>query len=119
MHQGEMSYDLGPCTDVLDGCPKSQGMIMLIRSMSPDLLVTDEIGRQEDCRAIEEALCAGVSLLTSIHGSCYEDLLNSGIGSLVRRGVFRRILIMGNRPSVGTVQSIRDEKNRILWSLPC
>ncbi|MBQ9930975.1 MAG: stage III sporulation protein AA [Firmicutes bacterium] len=119
MHQGERSYDLGPRTDVLDGCPKAQGMIMLIRSMAPDLLVTDEIGREEDGRAIEAAVCAGISLLTTIHGSRYEDLLRSRIGELVRQGIFQRILFLENQPSVGTVRSIRNEKNEILWSHPC
>lgn len=107
MYQGIPSYDLGPCTDVLDGCIKAEGMLMLIRSMAPDVIVTDEIGRQEDADAIESAVCAGVKILTTIHGSNYEDLLASRIGPLVERGVFKRIVFMSNIPVTGTIREVR------------
>ena len=42
------SLSLGSRVDVLDGCPKAEGMMMMIRSMSPDVLIVDEIGRSED-----------------------------------------------------------------------
>ena len=45
-YMGQPSFDIGPRTDVLDGCPKAEGMIMLIRAMSPDAVVTDEIGKR-------------------------------------------------------------------------
>lgn len=107
MYQGTPSYDLGPCTDVLDGCIKAEGMLMLIRSMAPDVIVTDEIGRQEDAEAIEAAVCAGVKILTTIHGSDYEDLIASRIGPLVEQGVFKRIIFMSNIPATGTIREVR------------
>lgn len=107
MYQGVPSYDLGPCTDVLDGCIKSEGMLMLIRSMAPDVIVTDEIGRQEDADAIESAVCAGVKILTTIHGSNFDDLIGSKIGPLVERGVFKRIVFMSNIPTTGTIREVR------------
>jgi len=112
MYNGQPSYDLGPRTDILDGCPKEKGMIMLIRSMSPDLIATDEIGKKEDCLAIETAVCAGVSLLTTIHGSRYEDIKDSGIGELVEKGVFERLIFLSNIPAIGSISAIRDWRNR-------
>ena len=112
MYNGKSSYDIGTRTDILDGCPKEKGMIMLIRSMSPDLIATDEIGKREDCHAIEAAVCAGISLLTTIHGSSYEDVINSGIGELVQKGVFERLIFLTNIPAIGSVSSIRDWRNR-------
>jgi len=112
MYNGKPSYDLGNRTDVLDGCPKEKGMIMLIRAMSPDLIATDEIGKKDDCRAIETAVCAGVSLLTTIHGSSYEDLVGSGIGELVQRGVFERLIFLSNIPAIGSISAIRDWRNQ-------
>src|SRR5690606_12747541 len=53
-------FDVGPRTDILDGCPKAEGMMMLIRSMSPEVIIVDEIGRPEDTEAIREALHAGI-----------------------------------------------------------
>lgn len=112
MYNGEPSYDLGPRTDILDGCPKEKGMIMLIRSMSPDIIATDEIGKKEDCHAIETAVCAGVGLLTTIHGSGYEDVKESGIGELVEKGVFERLIFLSNVPAIGSISAIRDWRNR-------
>ncbi len=112
MYNGRPSYDLGIRTDILDGCPKEKGMIMLIRSMSPDLIATDEIGKQEDCHAIEAAVCAGISLLTTIHGNGFEDVIRSGIGTLVEKGVFERLIYLTNIPAIGSVSAIRDWRNQ-------
>ncbi len=66
--------DVGVRTDVLDNCPKSQGIMMAIRSMSPDVIVCDEIGTQNDMESILMALNSGISLITTIHGFGIEDL---------------------------------------------
>lgn len=108
------TYDLGERTDVLSGCPKDKGMMMLIRSMAPDVISTDEIGREEDCEAISSAVTAGIGLLTTIHGSSYEDVLRSGIGPLVKKGVFQRLIFLSNRPRTGTVTGVFDETNERL-----
>ena len=112
MYNGQPSYNLGVRTDILDGCPKEKGMIMLIRSMSPDLIATDEIGKKEDCHAIEAAVCAGISLLTTLHGSSYEDVISSGIGEMVEKGVFERLIFLSNVPAIGSISMIRDWRNQ-------
>lgn len=106
MYRGVPSYDLGPRTDVLDGCPKARGMTMLIRAMSPDVLVTDEIGKEEDIEAIETAVCAGVSILTTIHGKSREDVLSSNIGQLVEKKVFPCLIFLSAYPRTGTVREV-------------
>ena len=47
-YQGIPQNDLGMRTDVLDACPKAKGMQMLLRSMSPDVVAVDELGKKED-----------------------------------------------------------------------
>lgn len=106
MYRGRPSYDLGPRTDVLDGCPKAQGMAMLIRAMSPDVVVTDEIGKAEDIEAIETAVCAGVSILTTIHGKSREDVLRSNIGQLVEKNVFPCLIFLSAYPKTGTIREV-------------
>lgn len=103
---GESSYDLGNRTDILDGCPKSSGMIMLIRSMSPDVIITDEIGKKEDAAAIEEALCAGINIITSIHGSSFEDVTSSAVGSLIRNHVFDTLIFLSATPVTGSIKKV-------------
>lgn len=109
---GSPSFDLGHRTDIMDGCPKGEGMLMLIRGMSPRIIATDEIGKPGDLVGIEGALCAGVGLLTTIHGSDYNDLLRSSIGNLVTTGVFKRFVYLSNKPRIGTIVTVTDENNR-------
>ncbi len=105
-YNGEPSYDLGGRTDVLDGCPKAEGILMLIRAMSPDVIITDEIGKPEDVKAIEAALCAGVKTITTIHGSSYEDVANSAVGELVKKHIFETLIFLSANPVTGTVKRI-------------
>lgn len=58
--RGVPAFDVGPRTDVLDGCPKAEGMMMMIRSLSPDVLIADEIGRPEDAEAVTEPACRNI-----------------------------------------------------------
>ena len=49
---GVAQLDVGLRTDVLDACPKAQGMMMALRSLSPEVLITDELGSEEDAAAV-------------------------------------------------------------------
>ena len=105
-YNGKSSYELGSRTDILDGCPKSEGINMLIRAMSPDVVITDEIGKPEDVPAVNSALCAGVKIITSIHGNSYEDVARSAVGELVTNHIFETLVFLSATPSTGTVNKI-------------
>lgn len=112
--KGVPSFDLGFRSDVLDGCPKAEGMMMLIRSMSPDVLIVDEFGRDEDVHAMREAIHAGVSVVATAHGHELEHLMRRpGIGQLLEEGVFRRIVLL-RRERKETMFRIFDEKQRAM-----
>lgn len=113
---GIPSFDIGPRTDVMDGCPKSQAMTMLIRSMAPEVLVADELGLASDAQAIEQAAAAGVSVIASMHGRSFEDLLRSSLGRFVRSGLLSRIVLLSADPVPGTVRDIVNSANRSLLS---
>ena len=106
MYDSSPSFDLGPRTDVLDGCTKKNGMLMLIRSMSPDVIITDEIGMKGDAEAIEQCINAGVGIVTSIHGSDRDDVMNSSIGYLAEKGIFRNIIYLSCEKGPGTIKEI-------------
>ncbi|MBD0380731.1 stage III sporulation protein AA [Paenibacillus sedimenti] len=96
--KGVPRFDLGPRTDILDGCPKAEGMMMMIRSLSPEVLVVDEIGRPEDGAAIHEALHAGIRMIATAHGADYEDArLRPVLKHLMEEGVFTRYVILDRR----------------------
>ncbi|WP_438448800.1 stage III sporulation protein AA [Gorillibacterium sp. sgz5001074] len=93
--RGVPRFDLGPRTDVMDGCPKAEGMLMMIRSMSPEVLAVDEIGRPEDAAAVHEAVHAGIRVLATAHGSNREDALRRpALRELAAEGVFSRYVVL-------------------------
>ena len=71
---GTPQNDVGLRTDVLDACPKAEGMVMLLRSMSPRVVAVDEVGSEEDAMAIAEAANAGVTVICTAHGRCVDDI---------------------------------------------
>jgi len=110
--QGIPQNDVGVRTDILDGCPKALGIIMLIRSMSPNVIITDEIGKPEDVIAIEDALNAGIKMITTAHSSGLEDAFQRPIlKSLLNKKVFQRILVLGNSLGTGTLEKVYDGTN--------
>jgi len=116
-YYGIPQMDLGVRTDILDGCPKSQGIIMAIRSMAPEVIVCDEIGTNRDVESIINALNSGVSLVTTIHGYGVEDLYNRSVfKDIVDNKVFKRAIVLSNRQGAGTVEYVFDFlKNINIW----
>ncbi|MGQ4664542.1 stage III sporulation protein AA [Metabacillus halosaccharovorans] len=113
--KGVPQHRLGDRVDVLDACPKAEGMMMMIRSMSPDVLVVDEIGTAEDAEAVLEAVHAGVQLFVSVHGYRASELMNRpSIRSLVEAKVFDRYLELSRRDGPGTVQQILNHQGKHL-----
>lgn len=107
MHESKSSFNLGPRVDVLDGCDKSYGISILIRSMAPQVIITDEIGKKTDIPAIEQCLSAGVCLITSIHGSNMDDIMSSHIASIISRGVFKNLIFLTNEGGPGSIKEIK------------
>ncbi len=106
MYNGITNYTFGNKTDILDGCPKNQGINMLIRSMSPDVIITDEIGTKSDVDSINTCLNSGVRIITSIHGNSIDDLKNSQIYETIERKIFKLIIFLTNIPKVGTIREV-------------
>jgi stage III sporulation protein AA len=110
---GVPQLTFGPRVDVLDSCPKAEGMMMMIRSMSPDVLVVDEIGREEDGEAILEAVYAGISLVTTTHGHSYSDILNRPtLKPIIQSGIFQRFIELSRVKGPGTILSVKDQHGR-------
>lgn len=97
-YRGIAQNDLGMRTDVLDGCPKAVGMMMLIRSMSPQVIAVDELGSREDMTALQEVICSGCRMIVTIHGNSLEDVRNKMLlHELLDRKIFERFIILGKR----------------------
>lgn len=107
---GVPQFRLGPRLDVLDACPKAEGMLMMIRSMSPDIVVTDEIGREQDRDAILEATHAGVAVLTTAHASSLDEWRNRPfMAELFKARSFERYILLSRKSGPGTVEQVLDK----------
>ena len=100
---GRSGFDLGHSADILEGADKSWGMLTVLRSMSPDVIVTDEIGKREDVDAISRALSSGVSVIATVHGR--------GVDMIKRRAdlshlldYFELVVTLSRRNGAGTVE---------------
>lgn len=65
---GVSAFDLGANCDILSGASKVEGMLFVLRSMSPQVIITDEIGGADDFAAISEIKKRGVKIITTLHG---------------------------------------------------
>lgn len=106
-HLGIPQSDLGIRTDVLDNCLKREGLIMAIRSLSPEVLICDEIGTKGDVEALIMAFNSGVNIITTIHGFTIEDLYKRKVFSdLLCNEILERAIILSNRNGVGTIENV-------------
>ncbi len=110
---GEIQNELGPRTDLLDGCSKELGMTMLLRSMNPQIIAVDEIGTKEDADAIGQAVRSGCHIIATIHGDSVSQVgERQVIGRLVRDQVFDCYIILTNRQKPGSITQILDRDYR-------
>lgn len=95
LREGMPEFDLGPRTDVMDGCPKAEGLRMLLRGMNPQVLAADEITAPEDTQAILQAAGCGVSLLATAHGVHAGDLSRRPVYQpLLEQKVFQKLVMI-------------------------
>lgn len=111
-YRGVAQNDVGCRTDVLDACPKAEGMAMLLRAMRPDVIAVDELGGERDARAVEDVLNAGVKLLCTAHGQNREDLRRKpAFKTLMDKPVFERYIVL-YEPGRATVYNGEGEVQR-------
>ncbi len=112
-HNGIAQHSLGDRFDFIDACPKAEGMMILIRSMSPEVIFVDEIGSEKDAIAIEEATHAGVKIFCTVHGKDLSDIRKRpNVKSLIDHKVFERYIIMNNRTESSGISDILQEDGK-------
>lgn len=122
MYRGIPQNDIGIRTDVLDNVTKALGLSMLIRSMSPKVIVADEIGKKDEIEPIMQSMCSGIKCIFTAHGDSIEDIkLNPSIKELIDNGVFERIIFLSDKKEKGEVDKVytlnKIEKQYVLYNL--
>lgn len=105
--------DVGIRTDVLDGCPKAEGMMMLIRAMAPKVLAVDELGDENDMRALRMASGCGCKLIATIHGSSVEEISHKKyMRHVMEEKLFDRYVVLEKRNERCEIEGVYDKEGR-------
>lgn len=112
-YKGAPQNRIGLRTDLFDGVPKALGMEIMIRSLSPEVLITDELGGEGDAKALHEALRSGVTIITSAHASSLQEIQRSpSLSSFLH--LFQRYILLSRREGPGTLEGIWDRDFKVL-----
>ncbi len=97
-YMGRPQNDIGMRTDVLDACPKVLGMMLLLRSMTPQVIAIDELGGREDMEALHLAAACGSRIIATIHGEDLNDVYRKfGSDNFLQERIFECFLVLGKR----------------------
>ena len=102
MYKGEPQNDVGIRTDVMCNLSKSVGIKMMIRSMGPQIIATDEIGGEKDFNSVSDAIYSGVKLLLTAHGNDIDDISKE----FINNNMFKNIVILTKKNRPGEVMKI-------------
>lgn len=110
-YMGVMQNDLGSRTDLLDACPKAEGMMMLVRSMGPQVIAVDEIGSMEEVQILKYAMCCGCRMIATVHGASLQEIRGKPMfQDFFTQKLFQRYLVLKHVKQPGLVEEIYDEQ---------
>ncbi len=96
-HMGVPQNDIGQRCDVMDGCRKDKGIMMLVRSMSPDIIAVDELGGICDVEAVKMAGNYGGIVISTIHGNGISSIFEKKfMNDLLNDKFFKYFIVIGN-----------------------
>lgn len=115
MYNGVPQNDVGLRCDVLDNVTKSLGMKIAVRTMSPDIIVSDEIGTKEDIEAINYGVLSGVNGIFTAHGSSIMDIkLNENLNKIYEQKVFSRIIFLEKMGKIRDVYKLENNLYKLV-----
>ncbi len=95
MYKGIPQNDVGIHTDVIENAPKKDAISMMLRTMSPKVIISDEISNPEDAYGVLQCFGTGVKVIGSAHGNTAEDVMDkSFLKPLIGRGGFENIILL-------------------------
>jgi len=114
--EGEICQHLGGFCDVYTNCSKKFALKNGIRSMSPDVVITDEIDLDCDLISLIEAINSGVNVVATIHAKDIKQLKQKrGFDEILDKKIFSRFVVLTNEEGPGTLSYIYDEKLNCIY----
>lgn len=115
-YMGVPQNDVGAFCDVLDACPKPEGIRMMIRSMAPEVIAVDEVGSGTEYEALLEAQTSGCAILATVHGDNMQHIREKPfLNRMLEEQMFGRVLFLARRESPGVVTGIFDAEGQVVY----
>lgn len=110
-----LGFYLGNRTDLMDHCPKAEGMLMLLRTMTPEILAADEIGGEKDIRALAYVRNCGCRLLMTVHGNSMQDIFERPVlGEYLKKYPFERYVLLKKGEKGKRIITVYNQKGELL-----
>lgn len=109
--RGELKNICGENIDVISFCDKTYAFNYAIRSMSPNIVIMDELSTKNDWECAFRAVNSGVNLIATAHGSSIENIKNK---SYFIDKIFDRYVVLDSIKPSGTLNSIYDGEFNLL-----
>lgn len=107
--RGVPQLNVGVTTDVLEGCAKDIAVQWLLRSMNPQVIITDELCSAADVSAVADAMACGCAVVASVHGTSLNDLASRPVmASLMARRAFAHYAVL-SPDGCGKIAAIYDK----------
>lgn len=114
-NKGRPMLNVGLFTDIISGGNKKFAFNQAVRSLKPDVIITDELASEEDYIAVRQAVNSGVSVVASVHAKNQLELMNNSyIKQMLLDGIFTRIIVLSSQ-SPNRYQGIYDNKLKCLY----
>lgn len=106
-YSGTPQNDVGAMTDIIGNCSRSRGIMSAIRTLSPEVIVCDEIASVDDAEAIITGLSCGVRFIVTAHGESVSEVTKRAeLKMLIDSGFFHKLIFLRGSSSVGKVGRI-------------
>jgi stage III sporulation protein AA len=113
---GARLLNVGKYVDVLSGCDKTYGFREGVRTLRPDVIITDELVSEDDVKACNNAIMSGITVVASAHAQDINDLKNKAIfKELFSSGCFDRYIVLSANNGPGTVECVYNESFEYLY----
>jgi stage III sporulation protein AA len=107
VYDGIPQNDLGPCCDILSGYPKAEGILTAVRTLSPQVILCDEIGGEAEVSGMLDGVNCGVKMIATAHAATTAELMGRRqIRRLLEYGVFDKIVRLGGADAPGEIVEI-------------
>lgn len=103
---GNAEFDVGLC-DVMNAFPKTIGIEMAVRCLSPECIICDEIGGESDMEALIKCANCGVKLIASVHAKDKDDFFKKNVSEdLISKCGFENLIFLDSAKNAGKINQI-------------